>query len=1152
MRKPLYLALAALLGGSALAHAADTVRVRLDHSAGSVLEALSIAPLSREGYGSFQVLELTAADAQKLLAQTKQASVIEDAGRIRFNQVDFDPLRNPAQSRAGFFPTTSDGYGLHLVQFDAPIKQAWRDELEARGLRVLQYYPGETFLVWGRMDSVAETVAMPHVRWQGGFLDSFKVNPELSRYNGRIRNIDVHFYNDGNVAGLVAELEKLGATVLTHAPAQPDKAFFDAWIQVDADKLGQLAALPQVVAVAYASPRGFFEDEMSDQILAGNYNASNQPQLGYSPWLTTFGYSGAGVIMGVTDSGVDLTHPDLQPRIVGGYTFPGCSSPAGGDDNSNGGHGTHVAGIIAGQGLGDGPGGSVAETDAAGFYYGLGVAKGAQIYAMATVDCGAPWPPAAGWQELSKRGIAGNAIGTNASWTTGEGANHGYQASERTFDTMVRDGDFDTAGSQPYIIAFSAGNSGPNPNTLTAPKEAKNPIITAASRNFRVGAINDIASFSSRGPAVDGRVLPNVTSPGEQIASTMRRAGGTACATAISGTASHYAMCSGTSMASPHTAGAVAVLTEWWRSNHSGATPSPAMAKALLVNGAIDIGASADVPNNNEGWGRINLPRSVGGATPRHMVDQTVVLDNVGDSHIVSAGIADPAKPVRITLAWTDAPGAVGANPALVNNLDLEVTNGANTYKGNVLTAGVSTTGGTADAKNNVENVFLPAGANGSLMVTVRATALPGNGIPAIGDATDQDFALICDNCALTPNYSLLATPGSVELCAPGSTAFTVNVGSILGYTTPVALTTSNVPAGATLNVSPASVVPGNSATATFVPGTAAAGSYTMNVDASSASGNQTLPLSLVLATATPAVPTLTAPADNATLVALTPTLSWSASAQTKNYTVEVSTNPAFSSIVFTQNVVGTASSVTVAPALNSNTRYYWRVRAANVCGTSTNAPVFTFKTAPAPGDCDDTQTPNVVFSNDIEGDVSAWSTAGSTGASTWAVSTARPFSPTKSWLGTDLATTSNQLLASPAVVLPAGQSPLTLSFQSDLNLEPRTAGGCWDGGLLEISTNGGTSWTQVPNAQLLTDPYTGALNDGPGNGLQAWCGTRPYKKSVVDLNSYAGQTVRFRFRVSSDGSVGLTPHGWYVDDVKVQGCSAAPVDQIFRNSFEP
>ncbi|MEO8671615.1 MAG: S8 family serine peptidase [Tahibacter sp.] len=945
MRKPLYLALAALLGTGAASHAAiDTVRVRLDHADLIAVEALQLHPTRSTDYADFRILELTREEADLLLARSSAASVVADAGRIHFNRIDFNPLRDGQPSVKGQFPTTPDGKGLHLVQFNAPIKQAWRESLEARGLRVLQYYPNDTFLVWGGIDTVAETAADPYVRWQGGFLADYKINQDLDSRSGRIGNVDVHFYNDGNVDQVIAQLKALGANVLSHAPAQPDRAFFDAWITVDAAQLTKIADMPQVVWLGYASPQGHFDDEMSDQILAGNYNGSNQPQIGYAPWLVSFGYDGTGVVMGVTDSGVDLTHPDLAPRMAGGYTFPGCAGGGGnGDDNPSGGHGTHVAGIIAGQAIGDGAGATVAEADANGFLYGLGVAKGASIYALATVDCGASWPPAQGWQELSKRGIAGNAIGTNASWTTGEGAAHGYQASERTFDTMIRDGDFDAPGNQPYIIAFSAGNSGPGASTLTSPKEAKNPIISAASQNFRVGAITNIASFSSRGPAVDGRVLPNLTSPGEQIASTMRRAGGAACATAIAGTSSHYAFCSGTSMASPHTAGAVAIVTQWWKASHAGAVPSPAMAKALLVNGAIDL-ATADVPNNNEGWGRINLPNSIG-AGQRHTVDQTVVLDNTGDSNTLTLGIPDPLKPVRVTLAWTDAPGAVGANPALVNNLDLEVVNGSNTYKGNVMTAGQSVTGGTADAKNNVENVFLPSGTTGAVTVKVKATNLPGDGIPGVGDATDQDYALVCSNCSLTAGYSLAATPASQEICAPASPTYSVNVGSILGYTDAVNLVTANVPVGASASVLPASVAPGGSAAATLTgTGSLAAGSYTFNVNATSTSGAQTLGLGFSLYTAAPAAGTLVAPANGATGSTVLPTLQWSAIPQAKTYTVEMATDAAFGTIVFSQTVSTTQANVTTA--LAPNTQYFWRIRATNTCGAGVDSPVFSFTTA--------------------------------------------------------------------------------------------------------------------------------------------------------------------------------------------------------------
>ena len=91
---------------------------------------------------------------------------------------------------------------------------------------------------------------------------------------------------------------------------------------------------------------------------------------------------------------------------------------------------------------------------------------------------------------------------------------------------MVLDGNFDTTAVEPFIEVFSAGNSGPSANTLTAPKEAKNLIVVAASQNYRAGSIDTIASFSSRGPSVDGRIVPTITAPGEQIASTRNDNGG--------------------------------------------------------------------------------------------------------------------------------------------------------------------------------------------------------------------------------------------------------------------------------------------------------------------------------------------------------------------------------------------------------------------------------------------------------------------------------------------------------------------------------------------------------------------------------------------------------------------------------------------------
>jgi hypothetical protein len=118
------------------------------------------------------------------------------------------------------------------------------------------------------------------------------------------------------------------------------------------------------------------------------------------------------------------------------------------------------------------------------------------------------------------------------------------------------------------------------------------------------------------------------------------------------------------------------------------------------------------------------------------------VLSATGQTFTTSGTISDNTKPLRIALVWTDAPGPTTGAP-WVNNLDLTATVGATTYKGNVFSGANSITGGSADGKNNVECVFLPAGTTGSVSITVTATSIAGDGVPGNGDTTDQDFALV-------------------------------------------------------------------------------------------------------------------------------------------------------------------------------------------------------------------------------------------------------------------------------------------------------------------------------------------------------------------------------------------------------------------------
>ncbi|MCL4267327.1 MAG: S8 family serine peptidase, partial [Anaerolineae bacterium] len=831
--------------------------VRIPAAAQTELAQLRLNPAVALDYGSFLWLELNDADLAALTASGISFTAVPDAGQVQIVGHRFDPVADGEPAVAPAMQADARQPGFHLIQFHGPVRDEWLQVLEATGLPMLQYYPHNAYLTWGSATALANVEGLPFVRWQGPVHPAYKIDPGLAQMNGRIHNVDIMFYNDGDIDGTLSAIRALGAHILQAFPSQPDKAFYDAIVQMDAAELTAVAQLNTVLWMGHLSPEPILDDEMSSQIVAGNHPGGT-PVPGYYAHLAALGVDGTGVTWAVVDTGVDYDHPDLGPNIVGGYSFPGACNPPGqpGSDCSGGGHGTHVAGIVGGTG-------AAGFTDPSGFLYGLGVAPGYGIFAMNSLSAAA-WPPAGGWQEHSKQAVLGGAIGGNNSWTTGEGTNHGYQASERTHDIMVRDGNFDTASvAEPFIEVFSAGNSGPSPSTLTAPKEAKNLIIVASSRNFRVGSIDTISSFSSRGPAVDGRWVPTISTPGEQIASARNDLGGS-CSTPIGGTNNLYAFCSGTSMAAPHTSGAVVLFTEWWRDFNSGNDPSPAMAKALLVNGSVDMG-TADIPNIHEGWGRVNITNIISPSVPFVFQDQTNLFTDTGQQIILSLGVADPTEPLKITLTWSDAPGAVGANPALVNNLNLTVVNDGNTYLGNVFSGGWSTTGGTVDNINNLENVYIQ-NPGGALTIIIDAANIAGDGVPYNGDTTDQDFALVCQNCALNSDFTLSATPTNQDICTPANAVYTVNVGSILGFNDPVNLSATGNPAGTTTNFSVNPVTPpGNSTLTIGNTGAAAAGSYNISVVGMAPTSTHTTTVGLTVYTGVPGAPTLLTPADGET-----------------------------------------------------------------------------------------------------------------------------------------------------------------------------------------------------------------------------------------------------------------------------------------------
>lgn len=705
-------------------------------------------------YGSFVWAELPQKQLTTLAVQGVQYQVA--ATTIGVYNYKFDPINDgvPAIPAALQATLAGDQPSLHLVQFAGPSQDAWLASAEAAGLKVLQYYAHNAYLVWGTPAQVSQVAQTAPVRWSGVFQPAYKLNPGLQGHTGRIENVAITFYNGGLVKQTLAQIQALGGGYIQHYAAQPDAAFYTAIFALEAGQLAAVAALPNVWAIDFSSAKAGFDDENGNQIVAGNYSSSTSIPTGYYNWLAQKGVNGSGVRWADVDTGLDATHPDITGRAVAFISYAGA--PAANTDPD--GHGTHTAGTI----FGDGRGGT-GIVDTNGFYWGTGMAPSSTLVVQNAL-MGTSWPPTGGWNILSRDTVLNSAIGSNNSWFTGASGAQGYSAAAREHDLMVRDAVFTTTNTaEPIIMVFSAGNAGSGASTMTEPKEAKNLITVGNSMNYpRTGTdINGLASSSSRGPALDGRILPNIIAPGSQTVSFRSTAAGAAsCTSSVPGAgATRYAFCTGTSMAAPFAAGSTVLITDWWRQEGRG-TPSPAMAKALLINGAVDAvggsGINGNIPNNNQGWGRVNLNNVIRTGVPSLYYDQSNLLSNTGQQFSLPPLLrSDPTKPVKISLVWSDAAAGTGANPALVNNLDLNVTVGASLYRGNVFNTGWSVTGGAADTLNNIENVYLQ-NPGSTINISVNATNIAGDGVPYNGDTTDQDFALVIYNVILAGDTGTL------------------------------------------------------------------------------------------------------------------------------------------------------------------------------------------------------------------------------------------------------------------------------------------------------------------------------------------------------------------------------------------------------------
>ena len=263
----------------------------------------------------------------------------------------------------------------------------------------------------------------------------------------------------------------------------------------------------------------------------------------------------------------------------------------------------------------------------------------------------------------------------------------------------------------------------------------------------------------------------------------------------------YYRYESGTSTAAGAVSGMLALMQEYLK-NTLGLTPSPALLKALLINGARPLNPNSDLnptpPINTEGYGQPNLSNSIpaslnptNGTYSMKFYDQSPTNAlQTGEWHNYSVNLASNAvnSPLRFTLVWTDPPGNPAAGLALVNNLDLVVTDSqSNVFVGNDFLQGdiyteasTATNMAASDTVNNVENVFLDPtyGLSSNYTISVRATRVNVNAATLQTNIIGQDYALVISSDDTTDGLSVTDS-GTVQQ-APAALVTTVNNGMVL------------------------------------------------------------------------------------------------------------------------------------------------------------------------------------------------------------------------------------------------------------------------------------------------------------------------------------------------------------------------------------
>lgn len=541
------------------------------------------------------------------------------------------------------------GFVYCLLQFNAIPLESEKAQMELEGIRLLHYAPNYAWIVQIDTSLSAASFENFDVRGISAIQPEWKIPTDMQNLSSTEElEVRILFLNSQEDISLDEICGELGVKVEKVGPLWVDAT-------ITGSLVSSIAAHPLVQFIEWDEGEPVNEGILEQAQRAVSTYISDNPGKGYY-------FDGTGVRIAVNEGGnVDtLEDPNFRSRL---------------DRNSE--SGTSVSGHKTGVALRMSGAGNLDPTK-------QGTAYGADIYSG---------------------GIDYMNAATNLVTIVNQSYGWGCPSSSETYSSGSQNYDNFAYNYPTFTITHSAGNVGSSVcyadtiagygNITGMPKMAKNIFVVGAT-----GTDGNLTGFSSRGPAKDGRILPNIVAPGE----------------------------GGTSHASPNLAGVYAQLNQAYRYHNSGSIPQAGLLKAVIMNTADDMENPG--PDFRTGYGSINARRAYDVVRQNQIITSSVVQGAM-NTHTIT--VPSNAKEVRVLVYWTDYPATPGiTTKALVNDLDMVLTD-PNTQNFqpwvlnpafNINTIDDPAVQGT-DTLNNMEQVTIVDPVPGTYTLTVNGTMVP-------------------------------------------------------------------------------------------------------------------------------------------------------------------------------------------------------------------------------------------------------------------------------------------------------------------------------------------------------------------------------------------------------------------------------------------